>query len=181
MFRKFLIAVVIGTLFSVPIFAKAVLSVGGTHTDDTSYFGLNFYNFTETGLFLKTSYYTSPSNDWDAKFASLEIGYTGVRDKLPTTLFVGLTDYRFKPDQNEAADIVPQIGFWFGPTDSKWKVGASVGQQIFHDGSDPLYTQFSVLLFDFFYPRTTNYVVDLSVRFSKDKDTTFLWQFGTAF
>jgi len=59
-FRKFLIAVVIGTLFSVPVFAKAVLSVGGTHTDDTSYFGLNFYNFTETGLFFKNKFLHKP-------------------------------------------------------------------------------------------------------------------------
>lgn len=181
MYRKFILTAVVGILFSVPACAQSILSVGGTHDGDTSYFGLNFYTFSETGLFLKTNYYTSPSNDWDAKFASLEFGYTGNRNILPVTWFVGLTDYRFKPDQNSAADIVPRIGLWFGPTDSKWKVGASVGQQIFHDGSDPLYSEFSVKLFDFFYPRPTNYVVHLSVRFSKDKDTTFLWQFGTAF
>ena len=73
------------------------------------------------------------------------------------------------------------IGFWIGPSDSKWKIGASAGQQIDHDGSDPLYSEFSLMLFDFFYPAKTNYVLNLSVRIFKDKDTTFLWQFGRAF
>ena len=84
MFRKFIITTLIGMLISVPVFAKPVLSVGGTHNGDMSYFGFSFYNFKD-GLFLNTNYYLSTSNDWDSKFASLEIGYTGNRDILPAT------------------------------------------------------------------------------------------------
>ena len=91
MFRKIIITLLVGMLISVPVFSKPVLSVGGTHNGDASYFGFSFYNFKEDGLFLNTNYYSSSSNDWDSKFACLEIGYTGNRDVLPATLFAGFT------------------------------------------------------------------------------------------
>lgn len=179
--RKFITLALIGMLFSVPVWAKPVLSVGGSHNEDTTYFGLSYYNFSDDGLFLKTKYYVSRSDDWDAQFISLEVGYTVIRDTLPWTTYAGLSIYSFEPDQSDAADNAPKFGFWVGPSDSKWKIGASIGKQIFQDGSDPLYTEFSLKLFDFFYPRKTNYVLNLSVRFFKDKDSSFLWQFGVAF
>lgn len=181
MVRKFIITAVIGMLFSIPVFAKPVLSVGGSHNEDTPYFGLSYYNFTDDGLFLNTNYFVNRSDDWDARFVSLDTGYTVVSNTLPWTTFAGLSSYSFEPDLNDAADVVPRIGFWVGPGDSKWKIGASIGKQIFQDGSDPLYSEFSLMLFDFFYPRKTNYVLNLGVRFFKDKDSSFLWQFGVAF
>lgn len=182
MFRKFITTALIGLLFSVPVLAKPVLSVGGSHNEDTRYFGFSFYNFTENGLFLNTNYYISSSNDWDANFASLEIGYTRNRDALPLTTFAGLSSYSFEPDLNDAAKIVPRIGFWVGPSDSRWKIGAAVGQQIFQDSLDPLYSEFSLMLFDFFSTWTENFfVLNLSVRFFKDKNPSFLWQFGRTF
>ena len=171
MFRKFIPLFLIGMLFSVSVWAKPVLSVGGAHNEDTTYFGLSYYNFFDDGLFLKTEYYVNRSDDSDAKFISLEAGYTVIRNTLPWTTFAGISVYSFEPDQSDAADNVPKIGFWVGPSDSKWKIGASIGKQIFQDSSDPLYTEFSLQLFDFFYPRETNYVLNLSVRFFKDKDS----------